>query len=134
MLTHGSNPKATEFTLEELQAAVEEAHAFGLRVEAHAHSTQGIKNAIRAGVASVEHATLIDDEGIALAKQQGTYLDMDLNYAECPQEKGEQVTIPPDFLSALRSTNCRNGIRAVDFYSRLRNSRFPFSSSRVSRR
>jgi imidazolonepropionase-like amidohydrolase len=98
VLTHGSNPKATEFTLEELQAAVEEAHAFGLRVEAHAHSTQGIKNAIRAGVDSVEHATLIDDEGIALAKQQGTYLDMDLNYADCPQEKGEQVTMPPDFL------------------------------------
>jgi imidazolonepropionase-like amidohydrolase len=98
VLTHGSNPKATEFTLEELQAAVEEAHAFGLRVEAHAHSTQGIKNAIRAGVGSVEHATLIDDEGIALAKQQGTYLDMDLNYADCPQEKGEQVTMPPDFL------------------------------------
>jgi imidazolonepropionase-like amidohydrolase len=100
VLTHGSNPKATEFTLEELQAAVEEAHAFGLRVEAHAHSMQGIKNAIRAGVASVEHATLIDDEGIALAKQQGTYLDMDLMYAECPQETGG--TIPPDFLEHNR--------------------------------
>ena len=100
VLTHGSNPQATEFTLEELQAAVEEAHAFGLRVEAHAHSTQGIKNAIRAGVASVEHATLIDDEGIALAKKQGTYLDMDLNYAECLQETGG--TIPPDFLEHNR--------------------------------
>ena len=95
VLTHGSNPKATEFTLEELQAAVEEARAFGLRVEAHAHSTQGVKNAIRAGVASVEHATLIDDEGIALAKQQGTYLDMDLMYAECG-------TIPQDFLEHNR--------------------------------
>src|SRR6266568_1802596 len=87
VLTHGSNPNATEFTLEELQAAVEEAHAFGLRVEAHAHSAQGIKNAIRAGVASVEHATLIDDEGIALAKQHGTYLDMDLNYADATRRK-----------------------------------------------
>ena len=102
VLTHGSNPNATEFTLEELQAAVEEAHAFGLRVEAHAHSAQGIKNAIRAGVASVEHATLIDDEGIALAKQHGTYLDMDLNYAECHQEKAKQGTIPPDFLEHER--------------------------------
>jgi imidazolonepropionase-like amidohydrolase len=97
VLTHGSNPKATEFTLEELRAAVEEAHAFGLRVAAHAHSAQGIKNAIRAGVASVEHATLIDDEGIALAKQHGTYLDMDLNYAECNKEKAKQGTLPPDF-------------------------------------
>ncbi len=62
VLTHGSNPKSIEFTPEELQAAVEEAKNFGLRVEAHAHAAEGIKNAIRAGVASVEHATLIDDE------------------------------------------------------------------------
>src|SRR5713101_1870161 len=87
VLTHGSNPNATEFTPEELQAAVEEAHAFGLRVAAHAHSAQGIKNAIRAGVASVEHATMIDDEGIALAKQHGTYLDMDIYDEECIQEE-----------------------------------------------
>src|SRR5215475_10265723 len=98
VLTHGSSPIATEFTLEELQAAVEEAHVFGLRVEAHAHSTQGVKNAIRAGVASVEHATLIDDEGIALAKQQGTYLDMDIYDEECIQELGKQGIIPQDFL------------------------------------
>jgi imidazolonepropionase-like amidohydrolase len=101
VLTHGSSPIATEFTLEELQAAVEEAHAFGLRVEAHAHNAQGIKHAIRAGVASVEHATLIDDEGIALAKQHGTYLDMDLNYV-CPQSKGKEGTIPPDVLEKER--------------------------------
>jgi imidazolonepropionase-like amidohydrolase len=69
VLTHGSSPNSTEFTLEELQAAVEEARNFGLRVEAHAHNAQGIKNAIRAGVASVEHATMIDDEGIELAKK-----------------------------------------------------------------
>src|SRR5215510_14288380 len=98
VFTHGSSPIATEFTLEELRAAVEEAHAFGLRVEAHAHNAQGIKNAIRAGVASVEHATLIDDEGIALAKQQGTYLDMDLYDGVCNLEKGKQGTLPEDFL------------------------------------
>jgi imidazolonepropionase-like amidohydrolase len=78
VLTHGSNPKSQEFTLEELQAAVDEASHFGLRVESHAHSPDGIKNAIRAGVASIEHATMIDDEGLALAKQHGTYLDMDI--------------------------------------------------------
>ncbi|PYU53731.1 MAG: Xaa-Pro dipeptidase, partial [Acidobacteria bacterium] len=78
VLTHGSNPKSIEFTPEELQAAVDEARNFGLRVEAHAHAPEGIKNAIRAGVASIEHATLIDDEGIALAKEHGTYLDMDI--------------------------------------------------------
>src|SRR5215813_1327344 len=98
VLTHGSSPKATEFTPEELQAAVEEARAFGLRVASHAHNAQGIKNAIRAGVASVEHATLIDDEGIALAKRNGTYLDMDIYDEECIQEAGSKGAIPLDFL------------------------------------
>ncbi|MBS0614226.1 MAG: amidohydrolase family protein [Proteobacteria bacterium] len=95
VLTHGSNPKSVEFTPEELRAAVEEARAFGLKVAAHAHDPEGIKNAIRAGVASVEHATLIDDEGIALAKQHGTYLDMDIYDEECIQSSPDT---PADFL------------------------------------
>jgi imidazolonepropionase-like amidohydrolase len=98
VLTHGSNPKSQEFTPEELQAAVDEASHFALRVAAHAHSPEGIKNAIRAGVASVEHATLIDDEGIALAKQHGTYLVMDIYDDECIQEQGKAGTMPADFL------------------------------------
>ncbi len=95
VLTHGSNPKSIEFTQEELRAAVEEAGNFGLRVEAHAHAAEGIKNALRAGVASIEHATLIDDEGIALAKQHGIYLDMDIYDEECIQSSPDT---PPDFL------------------------------------
>src|SRR5271163_209263 len=98
ILAHGSNPHSQEFTPEELQAAVDEASHFGLRVEAHAHSAEGIKNAIRAGVASVEHATMIDDEGIALAKQHGTYLDMDIYDEECIQEEGRNGSMPKDFL------------------------------------
>jgi imidazolonepropionase-like amidohydrolase len=98
VLTHGSNPGSIEFTAEELEAAVDEAKHFGLRVEAHAHGTEGIKNAIRAGVASVEHATLIDDEGLALAKQRGTYLDMDIYDEECIQEDGRNGKTPADFL------------------------------------
>jgi imidazolonepropionase-like amidohydrolase len=98
VLTHSSNPNSREFTPEELHAAVDEANSFGLRVEAHAHSPEGIKNAIRAGVASVEHATLIDDEGIALAKQHGTYLDMDIYDEECIQEEGRAGSMPKDFL------------------------------------
>jgi imidazolonepropionase-like amidohydrolase len=95
VLTHGSNPKSIEFTPEEIQAAVDEANNFGLRVEAHAHAAEGIKNAIRAGVASIEHATLIDDEGIALAKKRGTYLDMDIYDEECIQSS---ASMPADFL------------------------------------
>ncbi len=98
VLTHGSNPRSQEFTPEELQAAVDEASHFGLRVEAHAHSPEGIKNALRSGVASVEHATMIDEEGIALAKQRGTYLDMDIYDEECIQEDGRKGNIPQDFL------------------------------------
>lgn len=118
VLTHGSNPKSEEFTLEELQAAVDEASHFGLRVEAHAHAAQGIKNAIMAGVASVEHATLIDDEGIALAKQHGTYLDMDIYDEECIQEDGLRGKMPKDFLQhdaelgQIQRDNFRKAVKA----------------------
>lgn len=98
VLTHGSNPHSQEFTPEELQAAVDEASHFGLRVAAHAHSPEGIKNAIRAGVASVEHASMIDAEGIALARERGTYLDMDIYDEECIQEGGRKGNVPKDFL------------------------------------
>jgi imidazolonepropionase-like amidohydrolase len=116
VLTHGSNPKSIEFTPEELQAAVEEARNFGLRVEAHAHAPEGIKNAIRAGVASIEHATLIDDEGIALAKQHGTYLDMDIYDEECIQDAAKESKTPADFLEHdrdLGEIQRRNFTKAV---------------------
>jgi imidazolonepropionase-like amidohydrolase len=112
VLTHESNPNSLEFTPEELQAGVSEAKNFGLRVMVHAHAAEGIKNAIRAGAASIEHAELIDDEGIALAKEHGTYLDMDIYDEECIQ--GE--TRPADFLEHDRGLGERqrqNFTRAV---------------------
>ena len=118
VLEHGSNPNSQEFTMEELQAAVDEAAHFGLRVAAHAHARQGIKNAILAGVASVEHATMIDDEGIALAKANGTYLDMDIYDEECIEEQGKRGTIPPDFLQhdaelgQIQRDNFRKAVKA----------------------
>lgn len=118
VLTHGGTPKSQEFTLEELQAAVDEAGHFGLRVESHAHSPEGIKNAIRAGVASIEHATMIDDEGIALAKQHGTYLDMDIYDEECIQEDGRNGRMPKDFLEhdaqlgQIQRENFRKAVQA----------------------
>jgi imidazolonepropionase-like amidohydrolase len=99
VLEHGSNPSSQEFTMEELQAAVDEADHFGLRVAAHAHSNQGIKNAIRAGVASVEHAENMDDESIALAKQFGTYLDMDVYDEQCIEDEARRGAIPADFVT-----------------------------------
>jgi len=118
VLTHGSNPRSQEFTPEELLAAVDEAGHFGLRVAAHAHSAAGINNAIRAGVASVEHATMIDDEGIALARERGTYLDMDIYDEECIEQQGRAGKIPPEFLAhdaemgQLQRENFRKAVKA----------------------
>jgi imidazolonepropionase-like amidohydrolase len=83
ILTHNSSPSGREATPEELAAAVDEAHNFGLKVAVHAHGPEGIKAAVRAGVASIEHGTLMDDEGRALMKQHGTYLVPTLEVREC---------------------------------------------------
>ena len=69
---------AQQVDLGEMKALVNEAHMLGLRVAVHAHGTDGIKDAIRAGVDTIEHASLADAEAIALAKQHGTYFDMDI--------------------------------------------------------
>jgi imidazolonepropionase-like amidohydrolase len=60
------------------KAIVDEAHMRGLKVAVHAHGAPGIKEAIRAGVDTIEHASLADEEAFALAKQRGTYFDMDI--------------------------------------------------------
>src|SRR3984885_12618594 len=78
VLSKGDQPGTPQYTLEELTAIAEEAHKLGRKVAAHAHGTQSIKDAIRAGIDSIEHASLIDDEGIALAKQNGTFLVFDI--------------------------------------------------------
>jgi imidazolonepropionase-like amidohydrolase len=77
ILTLGSRPGGQEFTYEELRAAVEEAEKNGLRVAAHAHSPAGAKDAVRAGVASIEHGSLLDDEALLLMKEHGTFLMCD---------------------------------------------------------
>ena len=65
---------AQQYTLEELKAMVDEAARHGVRVAAHAHGTEGIKAAVRAGVQTIEHGSVLDDEAIALMKQHGTWL------------------------------------------------------------
>jgi imidazolonepropionase-like amidohydrolase len=78
VLSKGDQPGTPQYILEELRAIAEEAHKLGRKVAAHAHGTQSIKDAIIAGIDSIEHSSLIDDEGIALAKQHGTYLVFDI--------------------------------------------------------
>jgi imidazolonepropionase-like amidohydrolase len=78
VLSEEESVGAPQYSLEEMRAAVEEAAMWGRKVAAHAHGTEGIKRAIAAGVASIEHASLIDDEGIRMAKERGTYLVADV--------------------------------------------------------
>jgi imidazolonepropionase-like amidohydrolase len=93
VLTHNSNPGGREATPEELAAGADEARNFGLRLAVHAHGAEGIKAAIRAGAASIEHGTLMDDEGRALMKQRGTYLVPTLEVRECVGQN-----YPPEFV------------------------------------
>ncbi|MGB5817907.1 MAG: amidohydrolase family protein [Saonia sp.] len=76
--TSGSIPGAASYTEEEIKAAVVEAKKNGLKVAAHAHGAEGIKNAVKAGVTSIEHGSLMDDESIELMKKNNVYLVMDL--------------------------------------------------------
>lgn len=78
VLAAGTEPGESEYTEAEIRAAVEEAAKRGAFVAAHAHGAEGIKRAIRAGVRSIEHGSLMDDEAIALMKQHGTWLDADI--------------------------------------------------------
>jgi imidazolonepropionase-like amidohydrolase len=78
VLTQGTVPGASEYTEEEIRAAVEQAAEYGTYVTAHAHGAEGIKRAVRAGVRSIEHGSLIDDEGIALMKEKGVWLVADI--------------------------------------------------------
>lgn len=88
VFSKGTTLGAAQGTVEELTAIVEEAHARGLKVAAHAHGNQGIKNAIRAGVDTIEHASFLDDEAIRMARQRGVYLSMDIYNTEYTLAEG----------------------------------------------
>lgn len=90
VLTDGTNVNESEYSETEVRAAVDTAAKRGHFVTAHAHGAQGIKFAIRGGVRSIEHASLIDDEGIALAKQHDTYLVMDIYNGDYIDTVGRQ--------------------------------------------
>jgi imidazolonepropionase-like amidohydrolase len=90
VLTAGTNPGASEYTEDEIRAAVDEAKQYGIFVTAHAHGAEGIKRAVRAGVRSIEHASYLDDEGIALMKKHGTWLVADIYNGDYIDEIGRR--------------------------------------------
>jgi imidazolonepropionase-like amidohydrolase len=102
VLSKGDSPGAPQYTLEELKAAADEAHMAGRKIAAHAHGALGIKNAILAGIDSIEHASLIDDEGIRLAKEHGTYLDMDIYNDDYLLNEATKFGLPAENLEKER--------------------------------
>jgi len=103
VLSKGTDPGARQITFEELQAIVDEAHMLGMKVAAHAHGTEGILFAIRAGVDSIEHSSLIDDEGLRLARQNRTFLSINAYTPTFMRAHGESLGIPPDSLKRARN-------------------------------
>lgn len=102
VLSKGDQPGTQQYTFEEIHAIVEEAHKLGRKVAAHAHGAEGIKAAIRAGADSIEHASLIDDEGLRLAKERGTFLVMDIYNDDFILQHGERVGMLPEALEKER--------------------------------
>lgn len=104
VLTMGTKPGVPEFSESELRAAVTEAAKYGAQVTSHAHGAEGIKNALRAGVQSIEHGSLIDDEGIAMMKKQGTYLVADIYNGDYIADIGKKQGWPEEYLRKNNET------------------------------
>ena len=102
VMSKGDLPGTPQYTLDEMTAIAEEAHKLGRKVAAHAHGTQSIKDAIRAGIDSIEHASLIDDESIALARQHGTYLVFDIYNDDYILQEGPKVGMLPESIEKER--------------------------------
>jgi imidazolonepropionase-like amidohydrolase len=104
VLTEGTVPSTPEFSEAEIGAAVEEAALYEAHVAAHAHGAEGIKRAVRAGVRSIEHGSLMDDESIALMAEHGTYLVADVWMGGWTIEQGEREDWSPGVMRKLRET------------------------------
>jgi imidazolonepropionase-like amidohydrolase len=115
VLSKGDDPQASQYTLEEMQAIVNDAHRLGRKVAAHAHGGQGILWASEAGVDSIEHGSYLDDAGIAMMKQHGTYLVPTAYLIDWMQQYGK---LPPFYqqkmkdVSAVEKQNAMKAIKA----------------------
>jgi imidazolonepropionase-like amidohydrolase len=98
VLSLGDNPQASQYTLEEMKAIVADAHRLGRKVAAHAHGAEGIRWAAEAGVDSIEHGSYIDDAGIAVMKEHGTYLVPTLYLGDWMIDNAGLTRLPPPLL------------------------------------
>lgn len=116
VLSRGDAPGAPQYSVEELRVLVEEAHAAGRKVAAHAHGAQGIKNAVLAGVDSIEHGSLIDDEGIRMMIERGTWLVADIYNDDYLLGKAVEFHLPAESIAkekAIGQLQRDNFARAV---------------------
>ena len=118
VFSKGTKVGAQQMTLDEMKAAVGEAHLRGLTIAAHAHGTSGIKDAIRAGVDSIEHCSFMDSEAIGLAVKSGTYLSCDIYNTEYTLAYGEANGVPEENInkekqvSAAQRDSFRRAVKA----------------------
>jgi imidazolonepropionase-like amidohydrolase len=120
VLAVGTEPGEQELSEEAMRAAVTVAARHGTYAAAHAHGAAGIKAAIRAGVRSIEHASLIDDEGLALAKAKGVWLVMDVYDGDWIEEVGTREKWPADYLRKNRETTDEQRGRQIGIWHRRR--------------
>jgi imidazolonepropionase-like amidohydrolase len=118
VFSRNTEPGQQQLTLAEMKAIADEAHMWGLKVAAHAHGPEGIRDAALAGIDTVEHASLVDDEGIAAAKKMGTYFSMDIYNTDYTQAEGAKNGVLEDNLRKDREIgetqrqNFRKALRA----------------------
>jgi imidazolonepropionase-like amidohydrolase len=98
VFTRGTKPGVSEYTEEQLRAAVDQSAEYGTFVAAHAHGAEGIQRAVRAGVRSIEHGSLLNDEAIELMKERGTWLVADIYNGDFTDSVGRQQKWPKDIL------------------------------------
>ncbi len=113
VLSKGDDPQASQFTLEEMQAIVADAHRLGRKVAAHAHGAQGILWASEAGVDSIEHGSYLNDEGIAMMKKKGTYLVPTAYLVDWMQQYGK---LPPLYQQKMKDVSAvekQSAIKAI---------------------
>ena len=107
VLSEEESVGAPQFSADEMKAIVEEAAMWGRKVAAHAHGAEGIRRAVQAGVASIEHGSLLDDEGAAMMKQRGTFLVPTVYVGYAVEEHAKEWHLPEKLIEKARSINAQ---------------------------